>query len=95
MPNSLVILDCWTLAFRSIGSREMVSPTLATPRSIRPIASRPRYGEWSIVETACWNGPSLSLGGGGTAFTIMSNNGARFVSGVSRSSVEVPSRAEA
>ena len=26
---------------------------------------RPRYGEWSIVETSIWNGPSASLGGGG------------------------------
>jgi len=38
---------------------------------------------------------AVSLGGGGTALTIMSNNGARFVNGVSRSSVDVPSRAEA
>ena len=42
---------------------------------MRPIASRPRYGEWSIVETSIWNGLVASLGGGGTLATIVSNSG--------------------
>ena len=34
---------------------------------MRPMPSRPRYGEKSIVEMSIWNGAVASLGAGGTA----------------------------
>ena len=45
--------------------RHLVSH-LHVPRSIRPMAMRPRKVEKSRVETSIWNGPSLSALGGGT-----------------------------
>ena len=42
------------------------SPTRTLPRSIRPIAMRPRKLEKSSVETSIWNGPSGSPLGCGT-----------------------------